>query len=52
MNACVMLKKLILKGIMPSRTYFRVAAQRILTEDELSKLKVIDKQKYINKVRK
>jgi len=44
-----MLKKLLIKGILPSREYFLIAAQRILTEKEFSDLRPIKKQHYINK---
>jgi hypothetical protein len=44
-----MLKKLLVKGVLPSREYFLVAAQRLLTDKELSDLKPIRKQQYINK---
>ena len=48
-NGAVMLKKLLIKGIMPSREYFLIAAQRILTDDEFLSLKSKSKQRYINR---
>jgi len=34
---------------MPSKEYFRIAVQRILTDDEIAELKVLKKKNYINK---
>jgi len=46
-----MLKKLLVKGILPTREYFLIASQRILTQNEMSELKSDIKQNYVNRCR-
>jgi hypothetical protein len=41
--------KLLLANHMPRSKYFRVAAQRLLTDKEFRELKEPNKQKYINR---
>ena len=48
-SGAMMFKKLIANGKLPSKHYFLVAAQRILTIKELSDLKSTHKQTYVNR---
>lgn len=47
-QACEVLQDLIVKGIMPDKLYFRVAAKRLLNDIEFAGLRSKQKTKYFN----